>query len=462
MLCNIKKTLLGSNKVPFGIMCIVIVALVIDTSLNKISDLFTSQTDVAWRMSVFFVITIISIAAQYFFLQFVKGKIRQFGKRQQLLLTLTYRIAVIVQSLLATSIVVVILQMIISSSYDIAILNFAVAISYLTATGIMIILALRLFSWFKVYTNSVVLAYGLSSGTLALNAALTGILVVLLLLVLPPYVESTHTYSNPVSFLPGSPTDLVNSAYVVSSIISFILTWVAAAMILHHYTNRLGRIKYWTIVSVPLIYFLTQFVSFSTGLFATLLASDPTFYGILLSVIFMVSKAAGGILFGFAFWTIGRTIRGRSLVKDYVNLSALGFALLFVSNQGIVLTNAFYPPFGLATASFMGLASYMIFVGIYSSAISVSEDSTLRQSIRTVALKETKLLDGIAMAQMEQQIQNRVIEIAKRNQDQMTEETGIQSSLSEDEMKQYLAQVIREVKMQRTNNKKGKTNNGNA
>jgi hypothetical protein len=230
-------------------------------------------------------------------------------------------------------------------------------------------------------------------------------------------------------------------------------------MILHHYSNRLGRIKYWTIVSVPLIYFLTQFVSFSTGLFATLLASDPIFYGILLSVIFIISKAAGGILFGIAFWTIGRTIRGRSVVKDYVNLSALGFALLFVSNQGIVLTNAFYPPFGLAIASFMALASYMIFVGIYSSAISVSEDSKLRQSIRTVALEETKLLDSIAMAQMEQQIQNRVIEIAKRNQDQLAEETGIQSSLSEDEMKQYLAQVITEVKMHKTTT--GKTNNSN-
>jgi hypothetical protein len=144
-----------------------------------------------------------------------------------------------------------------------------------------------------------------------------------------------------------------------------------------------------------------------------------------------------------------------------VNLSALGFALLFVSNQGIVLTNAFYPPFGLATASFMGLASYMVLVGIYSSAISVSEDSKLRQSIRTVALEETKLLDSIAMAQMEQQIQNRVIEIAKRNQDTMAEETGIQSSLSEDDIKRYLEQVIREVKMQRTNNRKGKSNNSN-
>jgi len=84
----------------------------------------------------------------------------------------------------------------------------------------------------------------------------------------------------------------------------------------------------------------------------------------------------------------------------------------------------------------------------------------LRQSIRTVALEETKLLDSIAMAQMEQQIQNRVIEIAKRNQDQMAEETGIQSSVTEDDMKQYLEQVIREVKMRKTTG--GKTDNGSA
>jgi hypothetical protein len=368
-------------------------------------------------------------------------------------LTLMYRIVVVVQSVLAASMFVAILEMFLKSSYDVAILISTVAISYMAATVMMALLALRLFSWFKSNSNSVVLIYGLSSAGLAINAVLTAILVILLLLSLPPEVESTHTYSNPQSFLPGSPTDLVSSAYFISSITSFILTWVAAAMILYHYSNRLGRIRYWTIVSLPLVYFLTQFVSFSTGIFAPLLASDATFYGILLSVIFIISKAAGGILFGLAFWTISRTVGGRSVVKDYVTVSALGFVLLFVSNQGIVLTNAFYPPFGLATASFMGLASYLIFIGIYSSAISVSEDSKLRQSIRQFALRESKLLDSIGTAQMEQEIQRRVIRFAKQNQERMVEETGIQPSLTDEDAKAYLEQVIKEVKKpQRPNN----------
>ena len=127
-------------------------------------------------------------------------------------------------------------------------------------------------------------------------------------------------------------------------------------------------------------------------------------------------------------------------------VSAFGFALLFVSNQAIVLSNAFYPPFGLATASFMGLSCYLILVGIYSSAVSVSEDSILRQSIRTIAIKESRLLDSIGMAQMEQQIQKKVVEFTKQYQDRIEEETGIQSSLTEDDIKQYLEQVIKEVK----------------
>lgn len=64
-----------------------------------------------------------------------------------------------------------------------------------------------------------------------------------------------------------------------------------------------------------------------------------------------------------------------------------------------------------------GLSSYLVLIGIYSSAISISEDSKLRQSIRNIALKEQRLLDSIGMAQMEQQIQKRVITLTKQDQD---------------------------------------------
>ena len=42
------------------------------------------------------------------------------------------------------------------------------------------------------------------------------------------------------------------------------------------------------------------------------------------------------------------------------------------------------PPFVLVTVSFFGLASYLLLIGIYSSAVSVAEDSNLRRSIEVL------------------------------------------------------------------------------
>lgn len=76
----------------------------------------------------------------------------------------------------------------------------------------------------------------------------------------------------------------------------------------------------------------------------------------------------------------------------------------------------------------------------------MAEDSKLRQTIRNVATKELRLLDNIGTAQMAQEIQKTVISVTKRTQETMTEETGVKSSLTEEDMKLYLQQVINEVK----------------
>jgi hypothetical protein len=127
-------------------------------------------------------------------------------------------------------------------------------------------------------------------------------------------------------------------------------------------------------------------------------------------------------------------------------LSAYGLILLFVSNQAIVLVSAPYPPFGLVTTSFMGISSYLVLVGIYSAATSVAEDSELRQTIRKVAVKEAKLLDSIGTALMENELQRRIIKLTKEQKEILTQQTGIEPSLDEDQVKQYIVEVIKEIK----------------
>jgi hypothetical protein len=177
---------------------------------------------------------------------------------------------------------------------------------------------------------------------------------------------------------------------------------------------------------------------------ASALASYPSLF----TLLFVFSKPLGGILFGAAFYSIGRrggTSYGGNFVRDYMTLAAYGVVLFFVSSQNTVAQPT-YPPFGVIAASFVGLSAYMMFLGLYSAAISVSQDVKLRQSIRRSAIEEVKFLKNIGTAQMEQELQKRVLTIAKKSSENMTQETGVQPSLSEQDMKEYLEIIIKEIK----------------
>ena len=83
---------------------------------------------------------------------------------------------------------------------------------------------------------------------------------------------------------------------------------------------------------------------------------------------------------------------------------------------------------------------------IYSAAISVSQDVKLRQSIRESVEKESELLGSIGFAHMEQEIQRMVIVMSKEYKDRLTKKTGLESSLNENEMKEYLNVVLNEIR----------------
>jgi hypothetical protein len=126
-------------------------------------------------------------------------------------------------------------------------------------------------------------------------------------------------------------------------------------------------------------------------------------------------------------------------------ISAFGMMLLFTANQPTGLLVVPYPPFGLVTVSFMGLASFLVFIGIYSAATSVSEDSVLRQSIRKIALGEARFLDAIGTAEMEKKIIKKILAVSIKTRDDMQNKTGVSASLTTDEMRRYISEVLQEI-----------------
>ena|ERR671923_1944116 len=75
-----------------------------------------------------------------------------------------------------------------------------------------------------------------------------------------------------------------------------------------------------------------------------------------------------------------------------------------------------------------------------------SQDNELRFSIRRSASTNPKLLDdSIRRAQREQALLKEIQKIAKQSENTV-EESGVQPSDSEDDMKQYVEEVIQEIK----------------
>lgn len=442
------------RKLIFLVIILVVATLVLDTSLLRIYSFGSNNpffSDI--RIVIFTVIAIVYAVTQYIILEFVKKGSVGIRRKEQLHIKRNHRIVTIVQYSLTTVIFFILVEMIVTSAYSVTAVTTALGLSYTLAIAMLALLAQRFFSWFKSNRNIVVLLYGISSAMVAINAAFTLAFVGVIMIDSQPYVLSYVGASQTPFIAPGSLADLLNYPYIISTVLSFMISWIATIAILRHYSPKLRKTKYLIILILPLVYFLLPFLPHFQDAFTALAQTESVSF--IYTFIFTFSKSIGGILFGIAFWVIARSLKRGSAVRDYMIISGYGLLLLFISNQAVVLVNIIYPPFGLVTVSFMGLASYMLLLGVYSSAISVSEDSKIRQSIRHVALQEPKLLDSIGTAQMEQEIQKRVLAATRKTQEIMTEETGIQSSLSEDDMKLYLQQVIEEV--QESKNKPNRT-----
>jgi hypothetical protein len=452
---------LSSNKKTFLLLSIIIFALILDTSLGNLGNLVSTSFS-AWKAYLYLSISVIFIVGQFFILRFLNQKNLARRTKTRLNFNILFKIVSIVQYAFAGILLITIMQMVFTSYYSVIILVVNVMPSYILAISMMVLLTQRFFSWFRSKRNIVILLYGLASATIAIELGLTLVITNALF----ESINRTVAGAGLISMSPVYPASIaslmnsVNSFYIIFSIASFIMTWVATALLLRHYSLKLGKVRYWTVVSLPLLYFLFQFVAFTLNANLLLLSGNSIFFSILVTLIFTLSKPVGGILFGVAFWTMAKDVSANKVVREYLIIAGFGLLTLFISDQAITLIAIPYPPFGLVTISFLGLSSYMILVGIFSSAISVAEDSNLRKSIRDFTLGQSRLLDSIGSAQMEQEIERKVLVFTKQVQERMVEETGVEPSLTEDETKQYLEQVIREVKKQKASANKNHNGNG--
>ena len=430
---------LDSDKKLFALMLTVIVTLTVESQIGYVADFIPEQLSSGMGITVFIVIAAVFVVTQYIIL----GYVRQLNKETkdrishlQLLQTGVY----IGQYILLAVIALVILQILLIHEYSILSLYITYAISYGLWLVILALLARAFFSWYRFSNKDViVLLLALSMIAYVINgvaglANFSGMLTQQ-----KPIVTSVDIAYFP-EFSIESVQQQINAVYQIAGIIAYILTWIGTVKMLYPYIKKLGKIKFWAIMGIAMAYYVINYPLFVLGYF-TLSENVAAMMNIL---IFSMASLLSGIIFGAAFLSVARTLRKDSSLRKHMMIAAYGFVLFYIAGSATA-AQAAYPPFGIVSVSFTGLSCYLIYVGLYSSAVTVSQDMTLRLSIRKSITDQTKFLDSMGSAHMEQELQSTVLKIAKKHSDVITEKTGVEASMTESDIKDYMEMVLSEV-----------------
>jgi hypothetical protein len=372
-----------------------------------------------------------------------------------------YYVAIlIIQSLLSLILSTIYGQIILNSNYYNIFIFIIVFTSLLTSIGFLSILTMKLLRWFSLTPNYSILFYGIAISFFILNTIIG--------LVYVTEALTTHTdVIKPVSCraMFGSLFNInpdlgiyLSNFYDITSIISFISIWLVTIFMLKQYSHNIGKIKFWILVSIPLIFFMTKYeVLLYYFLYDQSLLNiyssfkiNPSINPIVHTVIDS-NLQFGGVFFAIVFLVIAKKIPNRHQIVNSLIISLIGMMLLFSSKDISTIILPSYPPLGIVAISFIGLASYLLFIGIYSSATIAARDITLRKYLFKKVENDTALLNNIAYAENEIEIQKNVKSLIIYST-QWQQEQNNQLEMNQQELKGIINDVISEVK-EKTNKK---------
>ena len=428
-----------NGKRLFVLMVVVTFTTIVDSEIGVVADFIPTQLSSSTGVALFIGIVIIFAIGQYFILAYIK-QIDENTRARVLHLRLTHRLVSLAQYVLAGILAVVIFQILQLQQYNLAILY----VSYTLGYGLWIValglLAKALFEWYRFSSkNIMVLILALSMSAYVING-ITGMATHFdMLNQQKPVITSIDIAYFP-EFSIATLGNQINIVYQIASSVAYVLTWIGTVRLLYPYIRKLGRFKFWTIMGAVMVYYLISFPLFVLGYFTPSENTDAMTN----ILIFSLGGIFTGVVFGAAFLSVARTLKKESVLRNHMIIAAYGFLLFYIAGSAYA-AQAAYPPFGLVSVSLTGLSCYLIYTGLYSSAVTVSQDMALRTSIRRSVTEQSKLLDSIGTAQMDQELQSRVLTVTKKLSDKMEEETGIEASMTEEDIKEHIEMVRKEI-----------------
>lgn len=363
-----------------------------------------------------------------------------------------HQFAIIITILTVAIIVALIAQMIFYTHYSISLLRIQTYITHISPIVFLSYLIFLLSRWtISSKKNLTTLFYAASFSVMTLNLVVSLIYLETYFSTSPlPYVKPYPIY-RVVTLLGGLPlTESLSAAFDVLSLSSFLLTWIATAILLSQYQRRMGRIKYFLLMSVPLVYYIYPFQNYFGDVLLPFLLSSPVMISVIYVLIFSASKQVGAVFFSLAFWTASSLVHDDRVRKSLL-LSSIGMAILFGSVELTPIQYLVYPPYGTVSAAFIPIGAYLLFVGIFTSARYVSGDAKLRKEFYKTASSQLSLLKNIGVSQMEKELEAKIKAVQESSA--MTEIDEV-PDLDDADVKEILHDVLNELHSKKTDKEK--------
>jgi hypothetical protein len=439
------------NEKIFIVLAVLYVALIADISIANIADfpdIINFATSVG-GLALFISIVVISVIGLYLVPRYLK--VPQDSNPLLPSKISLGNIIYVIQYILAAIIIAVTLQILFSSNYYILELMIAVPLSYGVAAFLMGTLCHRLFTWFRYNKSIITLVFAIATLLITINALASLVYFEERLAAKPSIVVTPRSeIIFDVDFEPGTAMFMVARIQVYSMVGYFVSSWAGTVLLLLHHRKRVGNLRFWSLVISPLVLLMYFFIR----LFPLTNPDSPitiafTSFDMGSFLFYTYAIAVLGILIGIGFYSVGRAVNKNVDVRNYMLVTAYGFVILFNAADATVIQTG-YPPFGLPNVAFVGLSSFLIFVGLYNSAVSVSRDVQLRKYIKKSVLDEAKFLASIGTAQLQEETENKIMTIAKDRLEDNAELSEITPSLTDEEIRSYVNDVIQEVKSKKS------------
>jgi hypothetical protein len=165
------------------------------------------------------------------------------------------------QYALVAILILVNLQIILNNQYSTVLLRIGVVVSYGLAVIIMSLLSFSLFSWFRVNRSLVILLYALATIMISIYVVSVGIIFDFALQEKPAIFTSQYEITF-TSLIPGTFYEVLYSWQTYLSIIFFFLIWGGTILLLRENIYRIGRVKFWVLLSAPLMAWAVFFFYF--------------------------------------------------------------------------------------------------------------------------------------------------------------------------------------------------------